>query len=100
MEFDDFGVYKDTNENQVFILDRVLKNGQSTIVIQFGSLLKLNFRVHRRTATSKMFDMIVCSRNNAPRADICTNYDIDTSGSARGNSVQVVKRANITLPNT
>lgn len=69
-------------------------------MIQFGSLLKLNFRVHRRTATSKIFDMIVCSRNNAPKADICTNYEIDTSGSTKGNSVQVVKRANITLVNS
>ena len=84
----------------MYIQDRVLKSGLSTIVIQFDDKLKLNFRIQRRTASSRIFDMIICSRNNAPKADICTNYEIDTSGSASGNSVQVIKRANITLLNT
>ncbi len=83
----------------MFIQDRVLKSGLSTIVIQFGEIIKLNFRVQRRTSSSKIYDMIVCSRNNAPKADICTNYEIDTTGSAKGNSIQVLKRANITLNN-
>ena len=82
----------------MFIQDRVLKTASAQIVIQFSATLKLNFRVQRRSATSSLYDLVVCSKNNAPRSDMCTIYEINTNAQASGESMQVIKRANITLP--
>ena len=68
--FDDFAVFKDVNETQIIIQDASLQSAGAGIIVTFGSEVKLNFRTLRRsTAESKVFDMVICSKNNAPEAD-------------------------------
>jgi hypothetical protein len=57
------------NETQVIIQDASLQSAGAGIIVTFGSEVKLNFRIQRRSAESKVFDMVICSKNNAPEAD-------------------------------
>jgi len=43
VQFDDFGVYKDLNETQVYIRDRLLNRYLTSITM--GPGIRLNFRV-------------------------------------------------------
>jgi hypothetical protein len=68
---EDFGVYKVQNETVIFFRDRLLKRILPSPVITFGPAVRINFRVQRRATSSMLFDMMACTKNNAPNADIC-----------------------------
>jgi hypothetical protein len=69
LHFDDFAIFKVANESQVIIQDLQLYKAGAGIVITFGPQIRVNYRVQRRSSTSMIYDLVVCSKNNAPEAD-------------------------------
>jgi len=100
VQLDDFGVYKDIAETALYIRDRVLNKALASAVLSFDSILKMNFRVQRRSSTSKLYDILVCTKNNAPSADICRIYEVNTTRATSSTLIQVTKRSEIVLPNS
>ena len=58
-----------------------MKAAAANVVIQFGPTQRLNFRVQRRSAKSKIFDLIVCTKNLVSKGDSCAIYDVNTAKS-------------------
>ncbi len=71
------------------IYDQNLRKAGASISLQLGIGIKLVFRVHRRSADSKLYDLIICSKNSLPAPEQCTLYDIDTTFISLGGSVLV-----------
>ena len=99
VQLDDFGVYKDRDEFTVYLRDRVLGVGLQPPTISFSTTQKLNFRVHRREGSSRIYDLIVCTRNNAPNPDQCSLYEINTLRATSLSNITYTRTLNFTLPN-
>lgn len=77
VEFEEFGVYKDTSETTVFFRDRLLKRSFTNPTVTIGPATKLNFKANRRNASTTIFDVLICTKGETP-TDRCFLYKVDT----------------------
>ena len=79
VEVQDFGVYKDVNENYVYFRDIEANRPLSPPFFTYGPLVRHNFRVYRGNSSISLYDVLICSKNGYPStADNCTLLQVNT----------------------
>ncbi len=58
-------------------------------VISLGNGLRLNYRVQK--SEPERYEVLACSKNNAPNSDKCSKYEIITTRDNSSSLISVVK---------